>query len=167
MEDEMNENPRAIGYDLSTEPHTQFSREVTIRYRGQPLACGQASDPKNAAALVRKIIRDDSKEHFVALYLDTKHRSIGHSVVSVGTAKQSLVHPREVFQPAVLVGAVGIIVAHNHPSGDTTPSLEDSTVTQQLAEAGRLLGIRLLDHLVVSRQGKFYSFSDHRPELFR
>lgn len=145
---------------------TEFSREVTIRYRGQALACDEVRNPKNAAELVRKIIGDDSKEHVVALYLDGRHRAIGHAVVSIGTATSSLVHPREVFQPGVLVGAVAVIIAHNHPSGETSPSAEDAAVTKRLAEAGTILGIKLLDSLVVTREGGYYSFEESRPELF-
>lgn len=144
---------------------TEFSREVTIRYRGQALACEAIRNPRNAAALALKIIGDDSKEHFVALYLDGRHRSIGHSTVSIGTATSSLVHPREVFQAGVLVGAVGVIIVHNHPSGDTSPSAEDAAVTKRISDAGRLIGISLVDSLVVTREGRFYSFQEERPEL--
>lgn len=89
------------------------------------------------------------KEEFRALYLDVRHRVLHEEVVSVGSLTGSLVHPREVFRPAVHYGAAAVLVAHNHPSGDTTPSQEDLAITRQLTEAGRLLGVELLDHLIV------------------
>jgi DNA repair protein RadC len=92
---------------------------------------------------MRRVVRDDAREHFLALYLDGRHRPIAHLVVSVGTASASLVHPREVFQPAILVGACAVAVGHSHPSGDPSPSREDCEITRRLAQAGTLLGVAL------------------------
>jgi len=114
---------------------------------------------------MRRVVRDDAREHFVALYLDTRHKPVAHQVVSVGTASASLVHPREVFQPAILVGSSAIIVAHNHPSGDATLSPEDREVTRRLAQAGALLGVPLLDSLVWTRHGGFVSVRELEPDL--
>lgn len=137
-------------------------REVAIRYRGPGLkADAQITAPRHAVALARKSVHDDSKEHFLAFYLDGRHRPIARSTVSVGTATASLVHPREVFQPAVGLGAVALLILHNHPSGDPSPSAEDRTVTKRLREAGELLGIRLLDHIIWTASGDYYAFSEH------
>jgi len=87
--------------------------------------------------------------------------------VSIGTADQSLVHPREVFQPGLLCGAVALLVAHSHPSGGPSPSAEDRDVTRRLADAGKLLGIALLDHVVFTADGDFHSFARSSPELLR
>lgn len=89
------------------------------------------------------------KEHFVLLFLDTKNKVIGRETVSIGTINQGLVHPREVFKAAIRRGAVSIIGAHNHPSGDSTPSPQDIELTKRLVEAGELLGIQLLDHIII------------------
>lgn len=146
----------------SNSPVHCLVREVSIRYRGQGLkASSKISAPKDAVELARKSIHDDSKEHFLAFYLDGRHRPIGRSTVSVGTATASLVHPREVFQAAVGIGAVALIVLHNHPSGDPSPSREDHTVTHRLVQAGELLGIPVLDHLVWTSSGAYYSFREH------
>jgi len=102
------------------------------------------------ADFVRSILTDNSREHFVALYLDGAHQVTSYSIVSIGTANASMVHPREVFQRAILAGAVSIIIAHNHPSGVLTPSDEDHKVTQRLKDAGDILGIKLLDHIIIS-----------------
>lgn len=89
----------------------------------------------------------------MALLLDARHRLRRVEQVSEGTLNSSVVHPREVFAPALREGAAALIVAHNHPSGDPTPSAEDRDVTVRLADAGRLLGVRLLDHVVVGDPG--------------
>ncbi len=100
-------------------------------------------------------LRDKPQEHFVALYLDARDRLIHRETVSIGTLTASLVHPREVFAPAVERRAAALIVAHNHPSGDPAPSAEDRQATRRLSQAGRLLGIALIDHVVVTRTGYF------------
>ncbi|WP_076316071.1 RadC family protein [Paenibacillus odorifer] len=92
------------------------------------------------------------KEHFVLLFLDTKNKVIGRETISIGTINTALVHPREVFKAAIRRGAVSIIGAHNHPSGDGTPSKEDVELTKRLVEAGELIGIDLLDHVIIGSQ---------------
>jgi DNA repair protein RadC len=136
-------------------------REVGIQYRGQGLKAQSIRTPPGAVALGKKCIKDDSKEHFLAFFLDARHRALGRSVVSIGTATASLVHPREVYQPAVGLGAVAVILLHNHPSGDPTPSAEDRAVTKRLREAGEILGIRLIDHVVFTNGDDYYSFQEH------
>jgi DNA repair protein RadC len=99
------------------------------------------------------------KEHFVCLYLDTKNNIIKEEVVSVGTLNSSLVHPREVFVSAIRERANSIILVHNHPSGSCEPSVEDEKITSIFRDGGELLGIRLLDHVVISKK-EFYSFKE-------
>jgi DNA repair protein RadC len=107
----------------------------------------------------RVLLRRD-RETFVRLDLDARNRVLGWEIVSVGTLTQSLVHPREVFKAAILSNAVGIIVMHNHPSGDPAPSPEDMRTTERLVEAGKLLGVPLIDHLIVTDDGGFFSFKE-------
>jgi DNA repair protein RadC len=95
----------------------------------------------------------------VALYLDGAHTIIAYSVVFTGTANSCQVHAREIFQCAVLVGAVAVVVGHNHPSGEVSPSSEDLKVTKQLQDAGGLLGIKVLDHVIVTDLC-FHSFTE-------
>lgn len=102
-------------------------------------------------------IREQKKEHFIVFYLDTRNQEIKRDIVSIGTLNYNLVHPREVFEPAVKNLAASVIVAHNHPSGCLEPSDEDLSLTKRLAQAGKLLGIELLDHVIVTREG-FMSF---------
>lgn len=113
--------------------------------------------PDDAADIVRRYLEFEDREHFVALMLDAKNRVIGLNTVSIGTLYCALVSPREVFKAAILANACAIIVAHNHPSGDPTPSPEDIEVTKRLHEAGKLLEIEVLDHIIVGENGKFAS----------
>jgi len=96
-----------------------------------------------------KFLRNETKEYFIAIHLDGKNRIICIDQVSVGSLNQSIVHPREVFKTSLLSSAAAIILLHNHPSGDPTPSREDMEITKRLREAGDLLGIRILDHIVI------------------
>lgn len=98
-----------------------------------------------------KDYRNHRQEHFVVFFLDSRSGEIENRVVSVGTLNASLVHPREVFEPAINCSAAQIIIAHNHPSGDTEPSEDDLTVTRRLVEAGKLLGIEVVDHVIVTK----------------
>lgn len=94
-----------------------------------------------------------AKEHFVAFYLDTQSRLIERKLISVGTLDASIVHPREVFEPALTLHAASVLVAHNHPSGDTKPSPMDIVLTKKLVDVAQLLGISLEDHVIVSKKG--------------
>lgn len=105
-------------------------------------------------------VKAGRKEHFLAFYLNARSQLVHHETVSIGTLSASLVHPREVFAPAVSCGAAALIVAHNHPSGDCAPSAEDKDATRRLSRAGELMGIPLLDHLIVAESG-FFSFKEH------
>ena len=103
--------------------------------------------------------RDSRKEYFMALLLDGKNRIIKRVQISEGSLNQSIVHPREVFNVAVRESAAAMILLHNHPTGDPTPSPEDLEVTRRLSEAGQLMGIKVLDHIIIG-DGAFYSFTE-------
>lgn len=150
---------------MSSNEDVHLIREVAIRYIGaRRRAPAKITCPEEVTQYLRRRIHDDAREHFVALYLDGRHRPIADSILSVGTATASLVHPREVFQPAIAIGACALLIGHNHPSGDVTPSSEDLEVTKRLADAGRVLGITLLDHIVWTRHGAFTSIRETHPE---
>jgi len=100
-----------------------------------------------------KDIRDHKKEHFVIFFLDSRNQEIKREIISVGSLNANLVHPREVFEPAVRHLAAQVIIAHNHPAGDPSPSQEDSDITQQLVDAGKILGIEIMDHVIVTKDG--------------
>lgn len=136
-----------------------FVREVVLRYRGpRRKAAGDAvSSPQKAAAFLRRIFPDNVREHFAVLLLDARNEVTAYFVVATGTASSCPVGVREVFQAAVMAGAISIIAAHNHPTGNPSPSEEDKAITRRLVEAGTLLGIPLADHLIVGQES-FYSF---------
>lgn len=106
--------------------------------------------PGDVTALLVQLIGDQPNEVFVVLHLNAKNRVVGYAEAHRGVLDASLVHPREVFRDAIACNAASIIVAHNHPSGDPSPSPEDRQVTRQLVKAGELLGIKVLDSLVVT-----------------
>ena len=126
----------------------------------------QVSDRKKvdcagtAALILQQYLDGADREHFVVLLLDTQNQIIGIHTVTVGTLDASLVHPREVFKPAILANAASVLLAHNHPSGDPTPSAEDRSVTRQMAAAGATLGIEVLDHVVVGDMQRYCSFKE-------
>jgi len=96
--------------------------------------------------------RSSKKEHTAAFYLDTQQKLIERRIISVGTLDTSLLHPREVFESALQLSAAGVVLAHNHPSGDLEPSSEDIAITKRVADAGDMLGITLIDHIIVSNK---------------
>lgn len=98
-------------------------------------------------------IRDSKKEHFIIFFLDARNQEIKREIISVGSLNASLVHPREVFEPAVRYLTAQIIIAHNHPSGNPEPSDDDLEITKRLVEAGKILGIEIVDHIIVSQNG--------------
>lgn len=109
---------------------------------------------------VRTLMSEEAmadRECFWILHLNAANRIIEKELVSVGTVNSSLVHPREVFKKAILNGATGIITVHNHPSGNSAPSREDKAMWERLDEAGKILGITVLDHLILAPGGKYYS----------
>ena len=124
-------------------------------------------NPQLVASLVREFLGDAPEEHLVMLAVDARNRVIGISEVSRGTVSCSLVHPRETFRTAILLNAAGLLVSHNHPSGDCQPSPDDRDTTRRLAKAGEIIGIPLLDHVILGDPepqggaGKFFSFREH------
>jgi len=145
---------------------TMRLRELTIRYSlkkdcdGQPVIVGRAlTNPRDSASALVAMLQDEPAEVFAILCLTTKHRVIAYHEVSRGTLDSTPVHPREVFKAALLANAAAIIVCHNHPSGDPTPSVDDLDVTRRLVATGEVLGIEVLDHIVVG-DGRYYSFKE-------
>jgi DNA repair protein RadC len=131
-------------------------REIEYSYNKRPKISGM----DDVIKAVKPMIADQNKEFFIALYLNTKNGIIKQEVVSVGSLNANVVHPREVFRTACLVSASSIIVAHNHPSGDPMPSREDIELTKKLAEAGKIMGIELLDHVILG-QDRNYGFQEN------
>ena len=113
--------------------------------------------PQDVYELVTEYLQGTDREHFIAVFLDSRSAVIGINTVSIGTLTESLVHSREVFKGAILANAASVIVAHNHPTGDHHPSEADMSVTTKLKEAGRILGIPIEDHVILGEK-MFFSF---------
>jgi len=113
-----------------------------------------------AAPLLAQYIGETDREVFAVALLTIRRRVLGLHTVSVGCLTSSLVHPREVFKPAILAGSAALLLAHNHPSGDPEPSAEDIALTRRLTAAGHLLGIEVLDHLILGEAGRFVSLRE-------
>lgn len=117
------------------------------------------TSPQRAAALFMEELRYKKKEHFMILLLNTKNHVLSREEISVGSLNASIVHPREIFKIPLRKSAASIILVHNHPSGDPSPSQEDLEVTRRLVEAGRILGVAVRDHLVIG-DGCYFSFKE-------
>ena len=126
--------------------------ELTKRkYRGQKPS--EIRGPDDVVAFLDPRLRREQREHFLVLLLNARHEVIGRETVSIGSLNASIVHPREVFRPALIASAAAVVLVHNHPSGDPEPSEEDLSITKRLVEAGELLGIGVLDHVIVASRG--------------
>lgn len=121
--------------------------------------------PAKVAAELRRRLDDDGRERFGAVLVNVRHVPIGIYIVSVGTLSASLVHPREVFGPALMACAHSLIAFHNHPSGNPEPSAEDHALTRRLADAGTLLGVPLLDHIVLGSGTTAYWSAQEKGRL--
>ncbi len=137
----------------------EFEMVITNRTTEKPI-----STPEQAVEFLRRHAGFSSVERFFVVPLDARNAPSGFVLVSQGTLSASLVHPREVFRVAIHLGAAAILIAHNHPSGNVSPSDEDRTITKRLAQAGELLGVRLLDHVIFT-DSESYSFADHNPDF--
>ena len=126
----------------------------------EPLVRDSITSPEDGVALLMPRLRYESKEHFLVVLLNSKNKVLDVEQISEGSLNSSVVHPREVFAPAVLHHAAAILTAHNHPSGDPTPSKEDMDLTNTLVQAGKYMGIPVLDHIIIG-DAKYFSFKEH------
>ena len=154
-------NRQLVGNDLSKahlltlKAVLEFSRRVLNQGLGldEPI-----TSPADVLPEIRHI-RDLNKEHFVAIFLNARNQVIKTDTISIGSLNASLVHPRELYAPAVGISAASVILAHNHPSGDVTPSKEDISLTKRMVQAGEIMGIEVVDHLIVASD-KFLSMKE-------
>lgn len=114
---------------------------------------------REAAAFLTPMLDHEPSEVFLVIFLNTKHQLLSFHEVSRGTLDSTLVHPREVFKAALLANAAAVVLAHNHPSGDPSPSPDDDVLTRRLKAAGEILGVDVVDHVIVA-DGRYYSFRE-------
>lgn len=146
--------------DEVLDPRVAAVRRLIRESGGEPMKRGESF--RTSADIFRHFhasLRELRQEQFHAVFLDGKHRFLGAVLVSQGTLTSSPVHPREVFRPAIMAAAAAVVLVHNHPSGDPSPSADDLEITRRLCEVGTLVGIRVLDHVIVG-DGSFVSLAD-------
>ncbi|MGD0036491.1 MAG: DNA repair protein RadC [Bacteroidota bacterium] len=145
---------------MKTYKYNQF--ELIARRVGEQIVIDkEINSPESAVEIFRPKFEGLTQEALYVICLNSKNKIIGITLVSLGILNSSLVHPREVFKPAILMSAASIIVAHNHPSGNPEPSQEDIQITKQLVEAGKIIGIPVYDHIIVT-EDNFTSLSERR-----
>ncbi len=157
----MNTHPDTLD---ATHPHhyrlpvyrVALVRDGSLTHYERPLLTG----PTAAVRLLSPYFATVDREHFVVLLLNSKNRFLGLNTVSVGRLTSAVVRPPEVFKPAMLANAAAVILSHNHPSHDPTPSAEDRAITARLVQVGDLLGIRVLDHVIIGDETQWYSFQE-------
>lgn len=150
---EINDSPKTKTFKIPRYK-IKLVKESTENYNTCVIRC-----PENAADILKKHYEEADREIFTILMLNIKHKVIGIHDVSIGSLTASVVHPREVFKAACLANAAALIIAHNHPSGDPQPSKEDLNITRNLIEAGKLMDIPVLDHIIIG-DGNFISFRE-------
>ena len=133
----------------------EIVKERTMQYDFKNI-----SGPEDGAEIIKAYIGNSDREHFVIACLDTKNNITAMHTVSIGTINETIVKPREVFKVAILANSTAIIVAHNHPSGDPSPSQEDIEWTKRIVKAGGILGIPVIDHIVIGDDKQYYSFAE-------
>lgn len=141
-----------------TKQYSMTQLLMMVREEAQRLDIKRITSAQDVYRLLHDYTAKD-REHFITITLDGQSKVIEERVIHIGTLNQSLVHPREVFRPAILDNAAGIIIAHNHPSGTLEASRADIQITQRLKEVSKLIGIELLDHVIISEEG-YYSLSE-------
>lgn len=137
-------------------------REVQVQYKRIAAEMFKVRHDQDVANFLRRLAFDNSREHFFALYLDGSHKVACYSLIALGAANSCPVHPREVFQRGVICGAISIVLAHNHPSGELVPSEADWYITKKLKSAGDILGITVLDHVIFSDHSSMSMRESHR-----
>lgn len=133
-------------------------RVALVKEPSASLRTEKMTSPAALASVLARYFKGVDREHLAVVMLNGKNMIIGISTVSIGTLNQTLSHPREVFKPAILCNAAGVVLSHNHPSGDPQPSTEDRIMTAKMEEAGELLGIKVLDHIIMGEGTDHFSF---------
>lgn len=141
-------------------------RVTVVRERAPKVSPKAIEGPKDIYSLLARRARKLDREHFWVVHLDARNVPLSLETVSIGTATASLVHPREAMKSAILVGASGVVLVHNHPSGNAEPSPEDVQTTKRMVKAGEIIGIPTVDHVILDGRGSFVSMKERNPGLF-
>jgi len=153
---EIFENGPNTASDPSVETVTRY-RVALVKEEDTAYGDLSLAHPDAVAQFLNRVLADRPQEHMTAVYLDTRNRLIGWTIAHIGTINRAAVEPRTIFQIALSLNAAGVILSHNHPSGDPSPSTEDLAFTRRMAQTGDLLGIRLVDHIILGESGRWIS----------
>ncbi len=134
-------------------------REMKIRYKTHKYKIHKVDSPSAVIEISHKLLKHQTQEIFIVFCLDSQNQVVGYHICTIGTVNESIVHPREVFKAAILSNATAIILVHNHPSGSLNPSREDEHTCERLKEAGKIVGICVLDFLIIGGKG-YCSFKE-------
>lgn len=145
------------GNDMDNITHLPINQIFQKVVRELPVSTNKIRSPHDGVEIVKELISNADREHFVILSLSNKYNVISINICHIGSLNTCIVHPREVFKDAILSNAAAIFIAHNHPSQDLSPSEEDITMTKRLIEAGEIIGIEVLDHIIVNNKNEYYS----------
>ena len=152
---------RGTNMDILEKRYVPLIKTYIVKERLLPYGNESICTPKKVVDMLSRLLRNVDREHFFAISIDTKGKPVGVEVVSIGTLNSTIVEVREVFKHAILCCASGIILAHNHPSGDPIPSKNDKQVTNRLREAGKILGIGVLDHVIIGDKDTYFSMAEN------
>lgn len=141
------------------EKYIPLVRLSMIKEKKVPYTAGVINNPEKTVEIAKHVLNSADREHLLVISIDSKCSPLAIEIVSIGTVNATMAEPREIFKHAILASAAGIILAHNHPSGDCTPSEEDAVITKRVNEAGKLLGIPLKDHVIIG-DGYFSYYED-------
>ena len=148
----VSELSKVKGIGVAKATQIKAALELSKRLEGSPDSKGKVviKTPEDVLGQVKGRLKNKKKEHFITLLLDTRNQLIGVTTISIGSLDSSIVHPREVFKEAISASTASVIFVHNHPSGDPQPSEDDIKLTKRLVEAGEIVGIEILDHIIVA-----------------
>ncbi|MCB0751143.1 MAG: DNA repair protein RadC, partial [Ignavibacteriae bacterium] len=150
-----------IGKDKAATLVAAFELARRIKFQDKWFSANKITSPEDLAEIFIPILRDEIKEKFIVVCLNTSNQIIKFEEISIGNLNSSIVHPREVFKVAIDNNSANIFLVHNHPSGNTEPSREDISITKRLVEAGKILDIKVLDHIIIAGDN-FTSFVERR-----
>ncbi len=150
-----------IGKDKAATLVAVFEISRRVEAQSKFFSNKQIVSPSDVSKMFIPLLRDEVKEKFIVISLNSANRIIRYNIISTGSLNESVVHPREVFKVAIENNSANIILLHNHPSGNTTPSIADIKITEKLVEAGKLLGIEVFDHIIIAEK-KYYSFVENQ-----
>lgn len=154
---ERDNNLKGRGSYKRMERYVPLVRMSMVKEREIPYAAEKINEPEKVVKLAQHILRGADREHLLVISVDSKCRPLAVEIVSIGTVNATLAEPREIFKHAILANAAAVILVHNHPSGDCTPSREDRHLTKRMGKAGRLIGIPVADHVIIG--DGFFSFN--------